>query len=98
VSIVKKYGKNLTGFCRCNSGNISGLVLTVILIKFVKSFGKLHYDYELIKEKIDVYKDADNVSGGGSSIQERDEYRIILLMICLLFAAAVGVKRKRPIV
>ena len=42
VSIVKKYGKNLTGFCRCNSGNISGLVLTVILIKFVKSFGKLH--------------------------------------------------------
>lgn len=56
------------------------------------------YDYELIKEKIDVYKDADNVSGGGSSIQERDEYRIISLMICLLFAAAVGVKRKRPIV
>lgn len=42
MSIVKKYGKNLTGFCRCNSGNISGLVLTIILIKFDKSFGKLH--------------------------------------------------------
>lgn len=41
MSIVKKYGKNLTGFCRCNSGNISGLVLTIILIKFDKSFGKL---------------------------------------------------------
>lgn len=50
------------------------------------------YDYELIKEEMDAYKGVENMSGGGNGIQEKNEYGIILLMICLFFAAVIGVK------
>lgn len=51
------------------------------------------YDYESIKEKMDAYKDAENVSGGGNGSQERNRYSIILPIICLLLIAVIGGKR-----
>lgn len=53
------------------------------------------YDYKLIREKMNVYKETENVSGGGNSVQQGNEYNTMLLMICLFLVAMTGIKLYR---